>query len=155
MHHRPVLAALALGALAVPVAPAVAKTKLVKLPDVKAKITKIELADIGPAGESVGDMQVFTLDFFDAKTGAKAGTGHGYCVRTQVGKAGICNAVATFANGKDSLYTRWEDIDTRLSDPGIVVGGTGIYAGARGVSTVIQDNANDLLNYTVKTRVAR
>ena len=62
--HRAVslIAALALASL-LAAAPALGKTRLPSRSFVK--LTKVDLVDVGAAGDSVGDMVVFTFQVFD------------------------------------------------------------------------------------------
>jgi len=141
------LAVLAVAGLALPAA-AVAQTKTKTLPTTKVKITKIDLADVGPAGDSPGDMQLFA---FTTSSSQGAGSGHGYCIRTEVGVAADCTAIASFRNG--TIATTWEARDGRLKNPLHVTGGSGAYFAARGAGTITQDSAADLLDYTITLKI--
>src|SRR6202047_209450 len=46
--------------------------------------------DLGPKGDSVGDMLVFANGVFDSANKTQVGTDQGYCVRTIVGKSWEC-----------------------------------------------------------------
>jgi allene oxide cyclase len=72
--------------------------------------------DLGPKGDSIGDMLVFANGVFDAANKTQVGSDQGYCVRTVVGKSWECFWTLTLKG--DSLFT--------------VTGGTGKYAGAKG-----------------------
>ncbi len=85
--------------------------------------------DIGPKGDSVGDILSFANPVFDAANKAQVGTDQGYCVRTIVGKSWEC----TWTNQlKDGMIT----VEGPFLDDGdstfVITGGTGKYAGAKG-----------------------
>ena len=92
------------------------------------RFTKIERVDLGPAGDSAGDMVVFTLRVFDRPGGRRIGAGHGYCVRTEVGVANDCQANASLPGGR--IVFQWEEHDGQRSSRGVITGGTGRYRGA-------------------------
>ena len=117
--------ALAAALLAVPAASAYAaeQIKVVERPVGETAV------DLGPKGDSVGDMLVFANGIFDAANKTQVGSDQGYCVRTVVGKswecfwtltlkAGLITVEGPFMDEGDSLFT--------------VTGGTGKYAGAKG-----------------------
>ena len=96
------------------------------------------VADIGPEGDSVGDVLGFANEVFDANNQNKVGTDNGYCVRTAVGAAWECVWTLTLADG--SLTVEGPFYDTQDSVLAIT-GGTGAYKGARGQMTLHARNA--------------
>src|ERR1700688_4620811 len=56
--------------------------------------------DLGPKGDSVGDMLVFANGVFDAANKTQVGSDQGYCVRTIVGKSWECSWTLTLNDGR-------------------------------------------------------
>ena len=94
------------------------------------KLTKVDTVDVGPAGDSVGDMTVFTFEVLDRVGGRRIGAGHGYCVRTEVGVANDCLANSSLPGGR--IILQWEEHDGQQVSHAAITGGTGRYRGARG-----------------------
>jgi hypothetical protein len=67
------------------------------------ELSKVDVVDVGPAGDSLGDMQVFTFTVRDRAGGRRTGAGHGYCVRTEVGVARDCQANWSLPGGRIML----------------------------------------------------
>ena len=85
--------------------------------------------DIGPKGDSVGDLLVFANNVFDAANKTQVGTDQGYCVRTVVGKSWECFWTLTLKAGQITVEGPFMDEGDSLF---AVTGGTGKYAGAKG-----------------------
>jgi allene oxide cyclase len=86
--------------------------------------------DLGPKGDSIGDLLVFANPVFDAANKVQVGKDQGQCVRTVVGKSWECFWTLIL---KDGLIT----VEGPFSDDGsdstfVVTGGTGKYIGAKG-----------------------
>ena len=87
------------------------------------------VADTGPAGDSLGDVLAFGNPIFTANNKTHIGSDNGSCIRTTVGKAWECSWTLTL--GKSSLVVEGPFYDTADSDLAII-GGTGVWATARG-----------------------
>jgi len=85
--------------------------------------------DLGPKGDSVGDMLVFANGIFDSDNKTQVGTDQGYCVRTVVGKSWECFWTLTLKAGQITVEGPFMDVGDSLFT---VTGGTGKYAGAKG-----------------------
>jgi SAM-dependent MidA family methyltransferase len=83
----------------------------------------------GTAADNVGDVMTFTNEVFDAANVKKVGSNQGICVRMIVGKSFECHWTLMLAKGQIMVAGPVLDgVDSALA----IVGGTGIYAGARG-----------------------
>jgi hypothetical protein len=89
--------------------------------------------DIGPKGDSLGDVLAFGNPVYDAANHTQVGTDQGSCVRTKVGAAWECNWTTILPGG--SLVVEGPFYDTADSVLAIT-GGTGKWAGARGQMTL-------------------
>lgn len=122
---RPLIAALAILALAPGVAPARDRT-----------LTVIEHAtsdatiDLGPQGDSPGDLLVFHNDVFDARDRRKVGTDQGRCIRIDPAAGSYECAWTVILHGGQLMVEGpyYENRDSTLA----VTGGTGRYRGAGG-----------------------
>ncbi len=85
--------------------------------------------DLGPKGDSVGDMLVFANGIFDAANKTQVGSDQGYCVRTVAGKSWECFFTMTLKAGQITVEGPFMDQGDSLFT---VTGGTGRYAGAKG-----------------------
>lgn len=154
MHRRVVVAGIGLAALA---ATGVAVNAAQASQDAHARIgasrvtqqlapriTVVERAvtdtvvDIGPTGDSRGDMLAFANPVYDSANSKRVGRDQGSCVRTVPGKAWQC-AFTTFLP-KGSLVAEGPFYDSRDSVMAIT-GGTGAYSRARGVLHLHARNA--------------
>jgi hypothetical protein len=137
-------------ALALPAASAAAKghgrTITIKA---TSQIDNVRFVDTGPAGDSPGDMLVFTEKLFNAK-GAQIGSDAASCVRL-FDVTSLCTGTYKLRGGR---------LMVQLLQPGpsgvydqAITGGTGRFAGARGVVTVDQQPTGD--RFTFKIRVDR
>ena len=116
------IAALAAALLALP-AVAAEQINLVERPVGETTV------DLGPKGDSVGDMLVFANAVFDAANKTQLGADQGYCVRTLVGKSWECVWTLTLHAGQITVEGPFMDEGDSLF---AVTGGTGKYAGAKG-----------------------
>jgi hypothetical protein len=100
------------------------------------QITVVERAvtdtkvDVGPTGDSRGDLLAFANPVYNRTNSNKVGRDQGSCIRTVVGKAWQCSFTTWLAKG--SLVVEGPFYDTRDSVLAIT-GGTGSYSRARGV----------------------
>lgn len=117
----------------------------------KAVQTQLKETDVGPAGPSVGDRQVFSENLF--KAGTKVGTDGVECVITHVTKnkngkitAVDSQCVGTLRLGRDQISVQGLLV-FNLAKPKpfylVVTGGTGAYKGASGEMLVEQDGASE------------
>ncbi len=108
------------------------------------RITVVERAvsdtvvDVGPKGDSRGDLLAFANPVYDRTNSNKVGRDQGSCVRTVVGKAWQCSWTTRLAKG--SLVVEGPFYDARDAVLAIT-GGTGAYARARGVMHLHARNA--------------
>jgi hypothetical protein len=119
---------LATAALAVLAVPASAKTTLPSRTFVK--ITHADFVDAGVAGDSVGDMNIFAFRVYTGRGGRRIGAGHGYCVRTEVGRASTCTTNTSLPGGR--IVLQWEEHDGERVSRAAITGGTGRYRDMRG-----------------------
>jgi allene oxide cyclase len=91
--------------------------------------TNDKVIDIGPAGDSLGDLDVFANPVYDAANKKHVGHDGGSCIRTVVGKAYECSWTIFLEKGQISVEGPYYDnADSMLA----VVGGTDLYSGVRG-----------------------
>ena len=89
--------------------------------------------DIGPKGDSVGDVLSFLNPVFDQANKTQIGTDQGFCIRTAVGKSWECNFTMLLKDGQITVEGPFKDAGDSLFT---VIGGTGKYAGAKGQMTL-------------------
>jgi hypothetical protein len=87
--------------------------------------------DLGPTGDSPGDMFVFDQPLLNAER-QNIGTNSGYCIRTLPGQFSECQWTLTMADGSITVAGREAESGPSLIP---IIGGTGAYAGATGVLT--------------------
>jgi Allene oxide cyclase len=87
------------------------------------------VTDLGPAGDSAGDLLTFANEIFDAADVHKVGTDQGYCVRTEAGKSWECNFTTFLAKGQITIEGPFFDADDSTF---AITGGTRAYRNARG-----------------------
>ena len=97
------------------------------------------VVDVGPAGDSLGDLLTFANPVFNGSNSKKIGRDQGSCIRTVVGKAWECSWTTWLPKG--SLVVEGPFYDTRDSVLAIT-GGTGAYSRARGVMRLHARNAH-------------
>jgi len=85
--------------------------------------------DLGPKGDSIGDLLVFANGVFDSANKTQVGTDQGYCVRTIVGKSWECNWTLTLKAGQITVEGPFMDEGDSVF---AITGGTGRYAGVKG-----------------------
>jgi hypothetical protein len=85
--------------------------------------------DLGPKGDSVGDLLVFANKVYDSANKAQVGSDQGYCLRTLVGKSWECFWTLVLKDGQITVEGPFMDTGDSLMT---VTGGTGKYAGAKG-----------------------
>ena len=111
---------------------------------VATRVTVVEHAvsdtvvDLGPEGDSAGDLLAFANPIYDKADAKKVGRDQGSCVRTVVGKAWQCSWTTWLGNG--SLVVEGPFYDAKDSVLAIT-GGTGAYSSARGVMHLHTRNA--------------
>ena len=87
------------------------------------------IVDIGPKGDSIGDLDTFSNPIYNAANTKQVGHDNGNCVRTVVGKAYECNWTVLLKDGQISVEGPYYDnADSMLT----VTGGTGHCSGVRG-----------------------
>jgi allene oxide cyclase len=85
--------------------------------------------DIGPKGDSVGDLLTFANPVFDAADKVQLGTDQGYCIRVVVGKSWECFWTLILKDGQITVEGPFYDNGDSVM---VVTGGSGKYAGAKG-----------------------
>ncbi len=91
------------------------------------------VADIAPAGDSIGDVLGFANPVFDEANQKQVGTDNGHCIRTAVGSAWECFWTLMLADGQITVEGPFFDTtDSTLA----ITGGTGAYSRARGQMTL-------------------
>jgi len=85
--------------------------------------------DLGPKGDSVGDLLTFANPVYDAANKIQLGTDQGYCVRVVVGKSWECFWTLILAGGQITVEGPFYDSGDSTM---VITGGTGKYAGAKG-----------------------
>ena len=149
MTRTPIVLA-AIGALALSPTSAAAKshdrTITIK---VRSQIDQAQLVDNAPAGDSAGDVLVFTERLFDLN-GKRIGSDAASCVRL-FDVTSLCTGTYTLPGGR---------VMVQLVQPGptgtydqAITGGTGRFAGARGTVRVAQQSNGD--RFTFRIRVSR
>ncbi len=105
------------------------------------RATSDTVVDIGPSGDSLGDVLAFGNPIFDAANAQQVGRDEGYCVRTNTGQAWECNWTVLFDSG--GSITVEGPFNDDLSDSKLsITGGTGQYKNARGEMTLHARNAD-------------
>jgi hypothetical protein len=142
------LLALAVGvaALALTAGPAAAKTITIKA---TSKVDNARFVDTGAPGDSPGDILVFTEKLFDAG-GRQIGSDAASCVRL-FDATSLCTGTYKLKGGR-LMVQLLQPGPTGVYDQAIT-GGTGRFAGARGVVRVDQQPTGD--RFTFKIRVDR
>jgi len=96
------------------------------------------VVDLGPTGDSLGDLLAFANPVFNATDTTQVGSDQGSCVRTAVGKSWECEWTLLLPAGH--LVVQGPYFDTADSVLAIT-GGTGIWARARGEMVLHARNA--------------
>ena len=93
------------------------------------RATTDAVTDTGKKGDSAGDLLTFANAVYNAQNTKKVGSDDGWCIRTAVGKSWECAWTNTIAGGQIMVAGPFLDAGpSKLA----IVGGTGMYAGARG-----------------------
>ncbi|MBI3762491.1 MAG: dirigent protein [Chloroflexi bacterium] len=96
------------------------------------------VVDIGPQGDSLGDVLAFANPVFDENNQKEVGSDNGQCIRTAVPGAWECFWTITLADGQLTVEGPFYDTkDSVLA----ITGGTGAYSGARGQMKLHARNA--------------
>jgi allene oxide cyclase len=92
------------------------------------------VVDVGPKGDSRGDLLAFANPVFDPSDKKQVGTDSGNCIRTDPGKLFECNWTTFLDGGQITVEGPFFDsgADSTLS----IIGGTGIYRNAHGQMTL-------------------
>ena len=88
------------------------------------------IIDLGPKGDSMGDLNPFADPIFDAANKKQVGYESGNCIRTIVGKLYECNWTVFLKGGQISV--EGPSYDKNANSVLAIIGGTGIYRDARG-----------------------
>jgi hypothetical protein len=144
---RTTIALVAVGALALSAAPAGAKTHGHTITiKARSQIEHAQVVDNAPAGDSAGDMLVFTEQLFDTR-GKRIGSDAASCVRL-FDATWLCTGVYKLPGGQ---------VMVQLLQPGptgtydqAITGGTGRFAGARGTVTVAQQSGGDRFTFKIR-----
>jgi hypothetical protein len=93
------------------------------------KVVSEKTVDIGPKGDSMGDILAFANPIYDSAGAKKIGSDQGYCLRTVVGKSWECTWTIFFEEGQIvAAGPVLDNADSNLA----ITGGTGKYEGAKG-----------------------
>jgi hypothetical protein len=105
-------------------------------------------ADVPPQGDSVGDSDTFTSVGSDPKTGKRLGRAEAVCTIFEIAKPGgygppvrnatyHCVSIVRLRDGELTLSGRvhFDGQGKPDNEPFAILGGTGLYAGARGWAT--------------------
>jgi len=88
------------------------------------------IIDLGPKGDSMGDLNPFADPIYDASNKKQVGYESGSCIRTIVGKLYECNWTVFLKGGQISV--EGPSYDKNADSVLAITGGTGIYRDARG-----------------------
>jgi len=87
------------------------------------------VTETGKKGDTVGDLLTFANKLYNAGNTKTVGSDDGWCIRTAVGKSWQCAWTNAIAGGQIMVAGPFLDAGpSKLA----IVGGTGMYAGARG-----------------------
>lgn len=102
------------------------------------------------AEDAIGHLLVFSNALYDAANRAAAGMSRGYCVRVEVGRWWQCQWTLELAAGALQVAGAYPDSgDADFA----IVGGTGRYAGARGVLRVhARDAAHSAYDFAIELK---
>ncbi len=103
------------------------------------------VTDTGKKGDSAGDLVTFANALYNAANTTSVGSDDGWCIRTVVGKSSECAWTNTLAGGQIMVAGRFLDAGpSKLA----IVGGTGMYAGARGWMNLRKRNKKATKKFT-------
>jgi allene oxide cyclase len=104
------------------------------------------IIDLGPKGDSMGDLNPFSDPIYDATNRKQVGSESGNCVRTIVGKLWECNWTVFLSGGQISI--EGPVYDTSANAVLAITGGTGVYTSVRGeLLTHSRNKAGTLTDY--------
>lgn len=87
------------------------------------------VTETGKKGDSAGDLLTFANELYNSANRKAVGSDDGWCIRTVAGKSWECAWTNTLAGGQIMVTGPFLDAGpSKLA----IVGGTGMYAGARG-----------------------
>lgn len=89
--------------------------------------------DLGPDGESLGDVLAFANEVYDETNTTLAGTDQGWCVLTRPGDAYECSWTLTLGDGQIMVQGPYLNEGASALT---ITGGTGVYVGVTGELTV-------------------
>jgi hypothetical protein len=93
------------------------------------RATTDAVTDTGKKGDSAGDLLTFANALYNAANTRSVGSDDGWCIRTAVGKSWECAWTTSLADGQIMVAGPFLDAGpSKLA----IVGGSGMYAGARG-----------------------
>lgn len=147
---RSTIALAAVGALALIAAPAGAKSGEPTITiRVRSEVNQVHVVDNAPAGDSAGDVLLFTERLFNSH-GKRIGSDAASCVRL-FDETSLCTAVYTLPRGKIMVQLLQPGLTGALTYDQAITGGTGRYAGARGTVTVAQKPGGDRFTFKIRT----
>jgi len=88
------------------------------------------IVDLGPKGDSIGDLNPFDDPLYDANNQNPIGYESGSCIRTIVGKLWECTWTVFLKGGQISL--EGPNYDSGADEALAVTGGTGVYTNVHG-----------------------
>jgi hypothetical protein len=136
----------AVGALALPAAPAAAETRTTTI-KARSQLDQVQLVDNAPAGDSAGDLLIFTERLVDRR-GRRIGSDAASCVRLFDSRS-LCTGTYKLPGGQLMVQLLQPGVSgTRTYDQAIT-GGTGRFAGARGTVTVAQRAGGDRFTFRI------
>ena len=105
------------------------------------------IVDIGPKGDSMGDLNPFSDPLYDTTNKTRVGYESGSCIRTIVGRLWECSWTVFLKHGQISV--EGPSYDNSTDSVLAIIGGTGIYSNARGQLKVHdRDKAGTEADYT-------
>ena len=93
------------------------------------RATTDAVTETGKKGDSAGDLLTFANELYNSANTRTVGSDDGWCIRTAVGKSWECAWTNTVAGGQIMVAGPFLDAGPSTL---AIVGGTGMYSGARG-----------------------
>lgn len=115
-----------------------------------ARVNTAQSIDIGPPGDSIGDILIFDQPLLDMDMN-KIGNNSGACIRTHVGHSFQCQWTLSFVDG--SIQVAGKEFDQGSSNISII-GGTGKYSGIYGEMESTNNN-NGTFTQTLRYWIER
>jgi hypothetical protein len=147
--NRSTIVLAAVGALSLSAAPAGAKSGEPTTIKLRSQLDQVHLVDNAPAGDSPGDVLLFTEHLFDSH-GKRIGSDAASCLRL-FDKTSLCTAVYTLPRGTIMVQLLQPGLMGTLTYDQAITGGTGRYAGASGTVTVAQKPDGDRFTFKIRT----